>query len=325
MRVYFLGAGASKSFYNKLPTASQLTFERLIEPSSYENGEAPSDAIAALRSFAESRKLSVEQRTQPIEEILDIFEGNRHEYRSLQFCLCRRLRVSVDSGTSRLANWLMGIRKNGAVLITTNYDTLLEHGISKLTQVPDSRPQRERGLLNYGVDRARLMPNYQALARDSSPRSITILKLHGSIGWSYCESCGKGRLDPLYRDEATNALAGETCKCEGDLSPILVGPARKQYDHPVIADVVSTAREVLRQAGKIVFAGFSMNDGDEKVAELLSRAHAEAHTGCVVIVDNNACSLKPRYQQIYPDVDLQTYQMDWAEYLAVTSCENDRY
>lgn len=325
MRVYFLGAGASKSFYSKLPTAGELTLENLIKPSSYKDDDAPSDAVETLRSFAESRKLSAEQRTQPIEEILDIFEGNRHEYLSLQFCLSKRLWISDDSDTSRLANWLKGVRKRGAVLITTNYDTALERGISKLTQVPDSRPLRERELLNYGVDRALLMSNYQALARDSSSRSITILKLHGSISWSYCESCGKGRLDPRYKDEATNALAGETCKCGGDLSPILVGPARKQYDHPVIADVVSTAREALRQAGEIVFAGFSMNDGDEKVAELLGRAHVEAHTGRVVIVDNNACSLKPRYQQIYPDVDLQTYQMDWAEYLAVTSCENDRY
>ena len=318
MRVYFLGAGASKSFYSKLPTATELTLEGLVDPSTYEALEQtpPCDAIDALRSFAARSGLSEAQRKQPIEEILDIFEGHRHEYLSLQFCLLGRLWLPDHVGSSLIKSWLQSIRRNGDAIITTNYDTVLERGVSKLTNTLDSRPMRERRLLNYGVDRDLLVPGYEMLARDAVPESITLLKLHGSISWSYCGGCRRARLDPVYKSEATDALAGaKKCACGGELSPILVGPAKKEYEHPVIASILNTAEKMLQQADEIIFAGFSMSSGDEAVRKLVTEAHKIARTPRVILVDKQAERLKSVYENIYGKSVLHVLEKGWQEYL----------
>lgn len=317
MRVYFLGAGASKSFYNKLPTATELTLESLLDPGIYEALEQTpsSDAIKALQSFATSKRLSETQRNQPLEEILDIFEGHRYEYLSLQFCLAGRLSTPDQESTSLLKNWLDAVRENHDAIITTNYDTVLERGISKLTKAPDSRPMAKRGLLNYGVERHLLMPDYEMLAHDSVPDSIALLKLHGSIGWSYCGACRRATLHPVYKNEAKDALAGKTCACGGELSPIIVGPARKQYEHPVIADIFNTATKELQQADEVVFAGFSMSSGDEAIRTLVTEAHKVARTRRVILVDKQAERLKNVYESIYGKTVVNVFSKGWQEYL----------
>jgi len=252
---------------------------------------------------------------QPIEEILGFFNGHRYEYLSLQFCLLKRLWVSDRGKTSILRDWLQNVRKNRDTIITTNYDTVLERGISKLTSAPDPRPMKERGLLNYGVRPDLLMLGYEKLAYDAAPGSITLLKLHGSISWSYCAKCEKAKLHPLDRNAANSALAGETCACGGELSPILVGPAGKQYEHPVIASVVNTASEILQQADEIVFAGFSMSIGDEAIRNLLAKAHNIAATRRVTVVDKQAERLKGNYKNVYGETALELLHMDWREHL----------
>jgi NAD-dependent SIR2 family protein deacetylase len=314
MKVYFLGAGASKSFYPSLPTASELTLDSLLDSSTYD--DAPSDAMGVLRSFAGSRKLSAAQRTQPIEEILDVFDGNRREYLSLQFSLLKRLWAPDKPDTSLLKNWLAGVRQSKEVLITTNYDTVLERGFYKTYSGPKVNGKKlMEGPFNYGVDRKLLMSNYENLACDSTSGSTPLLKLHGSISWSYCQSCRRAALHPAYKRKGTDAFAGEKCDCGGGLSPILVGPAKKQYDHPLISNIVETAREVLQKANEIVFAGFSMSQGDEQIRGLLAGAHVVAHTKSVVIVDKKACELRPEYQKIYPDLNIEVHEMDCAKYL----------
>jgi NAD-dependent SIR2 family protein deacetylase len=317
MRVYFLGAGASKSFYSTLPTATELTLESLLHPFTYESLDQtpPDNAIEAVRSFAASKGLSETQRRQPLEEILDVFEGHRYEYLSLQFCLLGRLWIADHTNTSLLKSWLGRVRQNGDTIITTNYDTVLERGISKLTKSPDSRPMAERGLLNYGVEPGLLMPGYEKLARDAVPESITLLKLHGSISWSYCANCGRAKLHPVYKNEGMDALAGKQCDCGGELSPILVGPAKKQYEHPVIASVVNTASRRLQQASEIIFVGFSMTSGDEMVRKIVTEADAIARTRQVILVDPLAERLKSVYENIYGKTALNVIAVGWQEYL----------
>jgi hypothetical protein len=318
VRVYFLGAGASKAFYCNLPLASELTLDSLLHDSTYEVLEQtpPVDAIQVLRSFAAGSGLPEDQRKQPIETILGAFEGHRYEYLSLQFCLAARLWVPDHADLSHLRNWLEQVRRKGDAIVTTNYDTVLERAIAKLTKAPDSRPLAKRGLLNYGVERDLIAPDYEELAEGAAPRSVTLLKLHGSISWSLCGDCKKARLHPAYRSGATDALAGTKCCCGGELWPILVGPADKRYDHPlIIARIVNTARRLLSQANEIVFVGFSMNPEDEGIRGILTKAHAIAHTQKVTIVDKKAEQLLPVYEHICGGAAIVPFPSGWQEYL----------
>jgi SIR2-like domain len=277
MRVYFLGAGASKSLYPGspnssptrswrlgLPTASELSLNHLFSAPNYES--PPFCAIESLRSFACLQKLGPTPLQKPIEDVLDIFEGHDDQFRNLRICLVRRLWVRDTMNTGPLVKWLHLVRKTGAVLITTNYDTVLERGIAKLTKPIDPRHLTDRGFIDYGIEPDVLLQEYQGVARGASPKSIHLLKLHGSVSWGYCNMCQKAAMDPVYRSLAEDTLSdAATC-----LSPILVGPAKKLYDHPIIERIFRSAKEALGQAEEIVFAGFSLSTSDERIRELLA-------------------------------------------------------
>lgn len=329
MRVYFLGAGASKSLYPGspsslsswglgLPTASELTLNHLLNVSNY--ATAPYGTIESLRSFACSQKLGQTSLEAPIENILNIFEGHDRQFRNLRICLVSRLWVPDSMDTGPLVKWLCRVRESGAVLLTTNYDTVLERGIAKLTQPIDLRPLRDRGLIDYGVQPDMLLKEYQGVARGASSNSIRVLKLHGSISWGYCKMCQKAEMEPAYRGLAEDTLSGpETC-----LSPILVGPGNKVYDHPIIERVFGSAREALEQAEEIVFAGFSLNASDGRIKDLLASAYEIARTARVFIVDQDAGGLRDRYREVYGDAVQKTAPMDWRLYLEEqTGCAQD--
>jgi NAD-dependent SIR2 family protein deacetylase len=252
-----------------------------------------------------------------VENVLDIFEGHNKEYRALRICLMSRLWVHDTSNTGPLVKWLACVRESRAALLTTNYDTVLERGIGKLTTPVNRRPLRDRGLIDYGVAPGLLAPKYCGVARSAWPNSILLLKLHGSISWAFCETCKTGELDPAYRDLAGNALAGaENCaNCSSLLSPVLVGPTKKQYRHPIIESIFRSAREALEQADEIVFAGFSLSPSDERIRELLAHARQIARTTRVFIVDQNSEGLRERYREVYGDAVQEIAPMDWRQYL----------
>ena len=95
----------------------------------------------------------------------------------------------------------------------------------------------------------------------------------------------------------------------------MVGPAKKRYDHPVIESIFTSAKEALERADEIVFAGFSLSSGDEKIGELLRKAHEIAHTTRVTIIDPKASELASRFEAIYGTGVEYTLENDWLEYL----------
>lgn len=311
MQVYFLGCGASKSFYPSLPTAATLTMRHLLDERYYE--EPPCQAIKSLRASPSLRKLPLDV---PIENIADLFDPQGDLLRSVSLCLTRRLWAGDRSDTGILKRWLAAVRQLGAVLMTTNYDTVLERGIAKLTKALDLRLLRDRRVIDYGVGAELLFPRYEGVACGASPNPVRLLKLHGSISWAYCAVCNKAALDASYRDRAADALDGTTTcdECSSPLSPILVGPAKKSYQHPIVQGIFASARLALEQAEQIVFAGFSLGTGDERIRDLLLSAHQKARTPQVFVVDQCA-AVKERYRQIYGHAVKDIPAMDWKQYL----------
>ncbi len=157
------------------------------------------------------------------------------------------------------------------------------------------------------------------------PGSITLLKLHGSISWNCCATCKKAALHPTYKNAANNALAGERCRCGGGVSPILVGPANKNYDSPLIQCIFDQAGAALRRAQEVIFVGFSMNDGDQGIRRLVADAHVAAQTGRITIVDTvdktdkhaaeRAEQITRVYQGLYGGSTITRFDNGWQDYL----------
>jgi NAD-dependent SIR2 family protein deacetylase len=237
-------------------------------------------------------------------------------YQALRICLMNRLWLADVWGTAEMTGWLQNIESSKDILITTNYDTLLERAIHRL-RFKQGLHRKDMGLLDYGVPGEFLAPGYERLAYTMSPDAILLLKLHGSISWSYCNNCKKAELDPTYMGQASNALSGaDHCPtCGLSLSPILVGPGHKKYNHPIINEIRAVACNMLSQANEVVFVGFSLNQNDHQVYQLLAASHKIAKTESVMLVDPRADLLLPIYQTIYGDVVTCHPQNSWKEYL----------
>lgn len=322
MRVYFLGAGSSKALcpdswpYKGLPLASELTIEHLLDLSNYSS--ANPELMMAIEVL--KNRIAPQHFKKSVEEVIPEIISDATLYQALRICLVSRLWIADVWGTAEMSNWLDDVSSCKDALITTNYDTLLERGIHRRKGVyKPGLARHEMGLVGYGVPANLLAAGYEQVAHNISSEAILLLKLHGSISWSYCENCKKAELDPAYMSRASDALSGSGCtKCGFIASPILVGPARKLYDHLIIENIFATAQTVLKQAHEITFAGFSLNDGDEKIRELLAESHKAANTKSIVIVDPSAQELVPKYQAIYGDVVKAHSERNWKQYLIAT-------
>ena len=207
-RVYFLGAGASKSICSFLPVARELTLRSLAERRSYSNDIQPADECEALRRFLDSSCDREKLGAQSLEDSLaKLRSDDNNHYKLALYCLAMRL--STWSCTlerlSGLAAWLREVRERRDTVITTNYDTLLERTLG-LTGTDEWKPRDvpDRDALHwidFGINHQRRhVFSYEDNWPTTAERSILLLKLHGSISWLFCEGCKTYCLDPIWQN-----------------------------------------------------------------------------------------------------------------------------
>jgi hypothetical protein len=203
-------------------------------------------------------------------------------------------------------------------VISTNYDLVMDTAMMSLSEsrLPDG------GLPAY----------YCAISSDfyRNERSHfgTLLKLHGSLNWLYCKTCHRleiGASDSrrfmkvlsrvvgpsLEQSYRTDGSACPTCRSK--LRPLLIAPTHlKDYRNPHLAQVWYEAERVLREAGRIVFIGYSLPEDDVEVIYLLKRSIAHLAPDRITVVEYDP-SLPPlgahpvgrRYRTLFGD------NIDW--------------
>jgi hypothetical protein len=157
------------------------------------------------------------------------------------------------------------------VMISLNYDIIADNAIvAHSDRLPD-----------YGCD--------VATARyKSQPHFGKLLKIHGSLNWSYCPSCTRldlgvsasgstyKMLNELYMVnplEARYSCHGYPCpQCGAFVEPVLITPTQsKDYRNRHIRTVWTLAEDTLRQAERAIIVGYSLPDDDLDVIYLLKR------------------------------------------------------
>jgi hypothetical protein len=137
--------------------------------------------------------------------------------------------------------------------------------------------------------------------RNETSHFGTLLKLHGSLNWLYCKTCQRleigasdsrkylkvlGRfvgpsLEQSYR---TDSSACPTCQSR--LRPLLIAPTHlKDYRIPHLAQVWYEAEQVLREASRVVFIGYSLPEDDVEVIYLLKRSMAHLLPSQIIVVE----------------------------------------
>jgi len=162
-------------------------------------------------------------------------------------------------------------RLGQAAFLSLNYDTLID-GAIELNSEPPALPE-------YGVA---FTPEPHSNGQPF-PRLGLLLKLHGSLNWAQCPACGGLQLSSHHRvlNELYQAPWHSRCSvcCELRVSIIIPPTFHKVMSNFYLQQIWKRAEEELRQAGRIVFCGYSFPDADMHIKYLLKRAEVNRPGG----------------------------------------------
>lgn len=164
-------------------------------------------------------------------------------------------------------------------IVTTNYDGCMDEA-----------------LLN-----AKVSPNtYIGDAPPSEEVDVDLIKIHGSINWSYCDSCHQVREFPLLEmketyesDSASYAVIGICKKCGGQRRPLLIPPMGLKFIvFPNLIQLWNIARDRIEAADVIIVVGFSFSEADSYVNKIIERSMTRSSSQKLIVCDSDA-SLVP--------------------------------
>jgi SIR2-like domain len=162
--------------------------------------------------------------------------------------------------------------------LSFNYDLLIDNALREVTTAE---------------------PDYAATFRDYGGKnptpgsSISLLKVHGSLNWLYCPTCGSIDLFPgekIVSEIARNPIRMPCGTCQEPRVPIVIPPTFfKVMSNFYLQQIWKQAEAALREAHHLIFCGYSFPDADLHFKYLLKRAEINrpAHQPLEVFVVSN--------------------------------------
>lgn len=340
--VVLFGAGATKACGGPLtneilPQAFEPTIRRKIEREYYidlldqfliqnfhlpqlqaDRTESDYPALPLLLSLVDKAI----DRNQPMGPTwpVDMLRKVRRALQYMVFALLEyKLRRLSHNYYADLLAALDPTRSTPPTVISLNYDIIVDNAFVELSdRLPD-----------YGCD-------IDTKLYQERPHWAILLKIHGSLNWSYCPGCNRldlgvaesgktykmleelYQLDPL---EARYSCHGFPCpQCTTFVEPVLITPTQlKDYRNPHVAKVWTLAEQALRSAERAIIVGYSLPDDDLDVIYLLKRGLGQLANRTpknITVVERTsddamrAIGKHPvgrRYRSIFgPDIDWRT-------------------
>jgi hypothetical protein len=184
-------------------------------------------------------------------------------------------------------------------LITTNWDLLLD-------AARDARFGSEAQ--DYGTSGNVVLEGGSSPQCDPRP---SLLKLHGSLSWRYCQRCQRLVIDPLHHVAGERKL-GATCLCTCRYSELIVTPGFvREYRNVHLLTIWREALLTLARAAQWIFVGYSMPADDVGIRTLLLKARCvrhdvggEAPLVTIVTGSDRRVETLARYRGILPQAEL---------------------
>jgi NAD-dependent SIR2 family protein deacetylase len=180
-----------------------------------------------------------------------------------------------------------------SVLISTNYDLLLDNAIFEVLKVSQN---------NYGMDYGFDFANYHPI---NNKKKVSLYKLHGSLNWLYCPVCDvmswtaneKGAIYLIRKPTLSHKhILCDDCKSIKEM--VIVPPTYfKDYTNYYLNRVWHSAEQELREADKIIFCGYSFPDADMHIKYLLKRVETNRGSKPLQIIVANNHDKKSQYEK----------------------------
>lgn len=167
-------------------------------------------------------------------------------------------------------------RHRSTSIVTTNYDACMDQALID-RDVPIGAPGGEDD------------------DHESEKDVVDLVKMHGSINWTHCDSCQEFRAFNLkdvkdaFREDTLSYPVLGICKSCGALRrPLLIPPlALKFLDFPELIQVWNNAKEAIDEADLLVVIGYSFSEADSYLTNIISRSMAWNSGQKMVVVNTD--------------------------------------
>lgn len=195
----------------------------------------------------------------------------------------RMIPAKPNAGHEAIVKFLKN--RSGVSIVTTNYDGCIDEALlSKKVNV------------NTYIDEEKI----------ENSSSTPLIKIHGSINWTYCDSCHDVReFDLLKQKEAfgsdtfSYAVIGICRKCGGQRRPLLIPPIGLKFImFPSLIRLWNEAREKIEKSKYIITVGYSFSDADTYINKIVERSMSVNNKQKLIICDPNqklVDSLRKKY------------------------------
>jgi NAD-dependent SIR2 family protein deacetylase len=174
-------------------------------------------------------------------------------------------------------------------IITTNYDGCMDEAIIRAGMKP--KTYIEEGLWIKVDDNIEDLEKIQ----------VDLIKMHGSINWSYCDSCQEVKeFDLLFlketydKDKLSYPVMGLCKNCGGLSRPLLVPPLSfKILMFPKLIDIWNSAREKIEKAEYLIVVGYSFAEADTYITKIMARSMAMKDNQKMIVVNTDPNLVAP--------------------------------
>ena len=306
---FFLGAGASIS--SGIPLTKQFL------PYLFNKNQTDPRLLRLLKFIDEffstnSDKYEFLPKFEQVLSLLDLALLEDHEFNAtytrsqigqlrgdMDYLIWRMLEQSSRKGSTKVFEKFAALLEpKEHILLSLNYDTLLDHALLKTYKS-----------LDYGVRFSEIHGQLPKTRKtDSNKETPLYIKLHGSINWLQCPNCqsfycyqGAEELSKVFDSKA------ELCPHDnGYLRGIIVSPTwNKRYTSAPLSLLWIKASKHLRSIKRLTFIGYSLSDVDMRVIYLIKRSlfNNPANVEIRVIDPEPTGKIFKRYERLFGPIE----------------------
>lgn len=327
--VFLLGAGASKPAPSNIPTVKELLSELIDRARRLDR-----EQVTQLADYCEKNNITnIEDLLTAVQilefcsrnpNILDLVQyqlfGNRTE-RDFQMSPVRNdvssvafLQDTLQVLFALLSNLMLPAKPNAGhnaivkylnkqtetTIITTNYDCCIDLALIEANVSCE-----------YEIEFAN-----NKTASTQSQRKTSLIKLHGSLNWFYCETCqAVWIIDIAKTVQAYLEKSGEypiisVCsQCGGQRRVLLMPPHAIKFNvASPLQPLIAHAANYFENATLIVAVGFSFADADQYITRMISKALQASSNAKLIIIDpiiDVVSKVQEKFSSQIPNFDSQ--------------------
>jgi hypothetical protein len=232
-------------------------------------------------------------------------------------------RHTTDSKEFRLF-WTKVANQNASIgVITTNYDTLIDEAFGLIypkylldycIDLVNHRYPAKVHAFDWWLDATK--PIDPIVCGETPSQRVKLLKIHGSLNWKYCPTCGQVALTPwqhqfnIKSDSFESFYEMHRHLCSFDKTPLqslLQPPSHvKTHNNYIFNRLYDQAAYMLGSASRLIFVGYSFPEADVHIRALVKRTFAR--DGEIVVINKSrAIDLRHRYESLANSVDYREW------------------